>query len=60
MGDYSIPAIAESPIMDVFPYFVEEDKLEQLEKFNALKASKPEVGVTVEGSYGFAADEAAV
>lgn len=43
MGDFSIPAISESPIMDVFPYFSgEEDGLEQIEKFNALKASKPE------------------
>tara|TARA_R100000935_G_scaffold20966_1_gene39306 strand:- start:2613 stop:3131 length:519 start_codon:yes stop_codon:yes gene_type:complete len=30
MGDYSIPAITESPIVDVFPYFSgEEDKSEQ-------------------------------
>jgi hypothetical protein len=44
MGDYTIPAIAESPIMDVFPYFSgEEGEIEQLEKFNALKASKPEL-----------------
>lgn len=44
MGDYSIPAIAESPIMDVFPYFSgEEGELAQLERFNALKASKPEL-----------------
>lgn len=44
MGDYSIPAIAESPIMDVFPYFSgEEGEMEQLERFNALKASKPEL-----------------
>jgi len=43
MGDYTIPAISESPIMDVFPYFSgEEGETEQLEKFNALKASKPE------------------
>jgi hypothetical protein len=43
MGDYSIPAISESPIMDVFPYFSgEEGDLEQIEKFNALKNSKPE------------------
>ena len=42
LGEYSIPAISESPIMDVFPYFSgEEDGLEQIEKFNALKASKP-------------------
>jgi len=44
MSEYSIPAISESPILDVFPYFSgEEDELEQLEKFNALKASKPAV-----------------
>jgi len=44
MGDYTIPAISESPIMDVFPYFSgEEGELEQLERFNALKGSKPEL-----------------
>ena len=32
MGDYSIPAITESPILDVFPYFSgEDDDLEQAE-----------------------------
>lgn len=42
MGDYSIPAISESPIMDVFPYFSgEEGTVEELERFNALKDSKP-------------------
>jgi len=42
MGDYSIPAISESPIMDVFPYFSgEEGATEELERFNALKDSKP-------------------
>jgi len=30
-SDYTIPAISESPIMDVFPYFTGEE--EQLEKF---------------------------
>jgi hypothetical protein len=45
MGDYTIPAISESPIVDIFPYFSgEEVELEQIEKFNALKASKPENG----------------
>jgi len=39
MGDYSIPSIAESPIMDVFPYF--EGEKEKLAKFNAIKASVP-------------------
>ena len=38
MGDYTIPTISESPIMDVFPYFSgEEGGLEKLERFNALK-----------------------
>ncbi|SMC73043.1 DUF4494 domain-containing protein [Cellulophaga tyrosinoxydans] len=45
MGDYTIPSITESPIMDVFPYFSgEEDDLERLEKFNAAKASTPQIG----------------
>ncbi|WP_394748947.1 DUF4494 domain-containing protein [Spongiimicrobium salis] len=40
MGDYTVPAIAESPIMDVFPYFSgEEGELERLENFTALKDS---------------------
>jgi hypothetical protein len=47
MGDYTIPAVSESPIMDVFPYFSGEGELEQLEKFNALKASKPEVAAEI-------------
>jgi hypothetical protein len=38
MGDYSIPAISESPILDVFPYFSgEEGELEQMKRFNAPK-----------------------
>lgn len=44
MGDYTIPAISESAVLDVFPYFSgDEDELEQLERFNTLKASKPVV-----------------
>ncbi len=39
MGDYTIPAISESPIMDVFPYFNGEE--EKLSQFNAAKASIP-------------------
>jgi hypothetical protein len=27
MSDYSIPAIAESPILDVFPYYSEEEEI---------------------------------
>ena len=57
MGDYTIPAISESPIMDVFPYFSgEEGELEQMEKFNALKASKPENTAEVEDSMEFDAE----
>jgi hypothetical protein len=44
--------------MDVFPYFSgEEGELEQLEKFNVLKASKPEVTPEVEDNMEFAAQE---
>jgi len=58
MGDYSIPAISESPIMDVFPYFSgEEGELEQLERFNALKASKPEVTVEIEDHMEFVTED---
>jgi len=42
MGEYTIPAISESPIMDVFPYFSgEEEELEKLEEFNRIKSSIP-------------------
>ncbi|AOW09918.1 DUF4494 domain-containing protein [Flavobacterium gilvum] len=42
MGEYTIPAISESPIMDVFPYFSgDEEESEKFERFNVLKASKP-------------------
>lgn len=44
MGEYTIPAIAESPVMDVFPYFSgEEDEMERIEKFTALKNSVPTI-----------------
>lgn len=42
MGEYSIPAVSESPIMDVFPYFSgEEEDTERLEEFTRLKNSVP-------------------
>ena len=42
MGEYSIPAISESPIVDVFPYFTGEDEdMERLEEFVRLKESVP-------------------
>jgi hypothetical protein len=54
MGDYTIPAVSESAIMDVFPYFSgDEGELEQLERFNALKASKPDVTPEVEDHMEF-------
>jgi hypothetical protein len=58
MGEYSIPAVSESPIMDVFPYFSgEEEDLEKIEKFNALKAARPEVAVDTEDTMEFAVEE---
>ncbi|MBB1193949.1 hypothetical protein DNC80_09770 [Flavobacterium sp. SOK18b] len=54
MGDYTIPAVSESPIMDVFPYFSgDEGELEQLERFNALKASKPDTTSEIEDHMEF-------
>jgi len=54
MGDYTIPAISESPIIDVFPYFSgDEDELEKIEKFNAIKASRPEVIQEIEDEMEF-------
>ena len=42
MGEYSIPAISESPIMAVFPYFTgEEEDAERAEEFMRLKDSVP-------------------
>ncbi|MFO7745020.1 MAG: DUF4494 domain-containing protein [Psychroflexus sp.] len=41
MGDYTIPSITESPILDVFPYFTGEE--EQLEKFNVIEKAETEV-----------------
>jgi hypothetical protein len=46
MGDYNIPSITESPILDVFPYFTGEE--EQLEKFNVLETAKTEEDGKVE------------
>ena len=42
MGEFSIPMIAESPVMDVFPYFSgEEDDMNRLKNFVAVKDSVP-------------------
>jgi hypothetical protein len=37
MGDYTIPSITESPILDVFPYFSGEE--DELEKFEAIESA---------------------
>jgi hypothetical protein len=37
----------ESPIMDVF-FFLEKKKIWKIEKFNALKAARPEVAADTE------------
>lgn len=41
MGDYTIPSITESPILDVFPYFTGEE--EQLEKFKVIESKETEL-----------------
>lgn len=45
-SDYSIPAISESPIMDVFPFFTGEE--EQLEKFKPLQEDSSAVEESLE------------
>jgi len=53
MGEYEIPAITESPILDVFPYFTGEE--EQLEKFNVIETTEK-----VEGEKQEVSEEAEV
>ncbi|MCF4101079.1 DUF4494 domain-containing protein [Gillisia sp. M10.2A] len=44
MGDYTIPAIAESPIIDVFPYFSgEEESVEERHTAKTSETSEEEV-----------------
>lgn len=38
MGDYSIPSITESPILDVFPYF--SDEVEDIENNEQIKSQE--------------------
>jgi hypothetical protein len=57
MGEYSIPAISESPIMDVFRIFLRRGRFEKIEKFNALKAARPEVAADTEDTMEFAVEE---
>ncbi|WP_010227708.1 DUF4494 domain-containing protein [Gillisia marina] len=47
MGDYSIPAITESPIVDVFPYFSEEeDNSESLDTNAEIESTEEPVEET--------------
>lgn len=46
VGEYSIPAISESPILDVFPYFDGQD--EGLEKFLAFNQRKQSSAVVAD------------
>ncbi|MCV6629457.1 MAG: DUF4494 domain-containing protein [Flavobacteriaceae bacterium] len=47
MGDYSIPAISESPIMDVFPYFSNEDEVSLTEKLVPSEAKEEKADNTI-------------
>ncbi|TVZ51403.1 DUF4494 domain-containing protein [Dokdonia sp. Hel_I_53] len=43
MGEYTIPAVSESAIMDVFPYFSgEEDELTRVQEFTKRKDDIPQ------------------
>lgn len=39
MGEFSIPAITESTILDVFPYFSEEESLENIEGMSSTTSA---------------------
>lgn len=44
MGDYSIPAITESPIVDVFPYFSgDEEKLDEFKTEEKTESQEEDV-----------------
>jgi hypothetical protein len=42
--------------MDVFPYFLRRRRFGKIEKFNALKAARPEVAVDTEDTIEFAVE----
>ena len=44
-GDYTIPSISESPILDVFPYFTGEE--EQLEQFKVIEKKEESIDSVV-------------
>jgi hypothetical protein len=43
--------------MDVFPYFSGRGRFGKIEKFNALKAARPEVAADTEDTMEFAVEE---
>jgi hypothetical protein len=43
--------------MDVFPIFLRRRRFGKIEKFNALKAARPEVAVDTEDTMEFAVEE---
>jgi hypothetical protein len=51
VSDYTVPAISESPIMDVFPYFTkEEEQLEKSQPIAAASSSQEEVSEEVDSA----------
>ncbi|WP_438424383.1 DUF4494 domain-containing protein [Aquimarina macrocephali] len=49
VSDYTVPAISESPIMDVFPYFSgEEEQLEKTQPIEKVNFSQEEVSEEVD------------
>jgi hypothetical protein len=57
MGEYSIPAVSESLLWMCFLWWGR--RFEKIEKFNALKASRPEVVADAEDTMEFAVEEEA-
>jgi hypothetical protein len=55
MGEYSIPAVSESPLWMFSLFFWRRRRFGKIEKFNALKAARPEVAV--EDTMEFAVEE---
>lgn len=49
VSDYTVPAISESPIMDVFPYFSgEEEEFEEAQPIAAVDASQEEISEEID------------
>jgi hypothetical protein len=57
MGEYSIPAISESLLWMFSVFFWRRGRFGKIEKFNALKAARPEVAADTEDTMEFAVEE---